>query len=63
MCYYSDKILDALDRVLQHAESREVATLFIRTLHIIFTRLFLKGLEIKAAIVVLSRGKAFCYKR
>ncbi|AGR79549.1 hypothetical protein APHCR_0409 [Anaplasma phagocytophilum str. CR1007] len=63
MCYYSHKILDALDRVLQHAESREVATLFIRTLHIIFTRLFLKGLEIKAAIVVLSRGKAFCYKR
>ncbi|KJV84186.1 hypothetical protein APHWI1_0423 [Anaplasma phagocytophilum str. ApWI1] len=55
--------MDALDRVLQHAESREVATLFIRTLHIIFTRLFLKGLEIKAAIVVLSRGKAFCYKR
>ncbi|WP_180843456.1 hypothetical protein [Anaplasma phagocytophilum] len=63
MCYYSHKILGAFDRVLKHAESREVATLFIRAVHIIFARFFLKGLEIKAAIVVLSIGKAFCYKR
>ncbi|KJV63797.1 hypothetical protein APHMUC_0618 [Anaplasma phagocytophilum str. ApMUC09] len=55
--------MDAFGRVLQQAESREVATLFIRVLHIIFARFFLQGLEIKAAIVVLSRGKAFCYKR
>ncbi|EOA62354.1 hypothetical protein APHCRT_1042 [Anaplasma phagocytophilum str. CRT53-1] len=55
--------MGAFDRVLQQAESREVATLFIRTLHIIFTRLFLKGLEIKAAMVRFSSSKAFCYKR